>query len=143
MPGFSAAAKGAQDCKVVASDNMLATDTTVQGTASTSYQVAKKVNIPACLKSGVVRTVISFRLTATAATAYGIVRIDGNDVGTERTNTTTSFLVFTEDIAIDKTMKELEFWVKTSSGLKAVEENQFSVKGDTSDEDPEFVVTLP
>jgi len=143
MPGFTPAAKGAQDCTVVASDNMLATDTTLLGTSNTSYTRSKVIDIPACLKAGIVRTVISFRLVSTPATANGIVRIDGVDVGTERVNTTSSFLVFTEDIAIDKSMKELQLWIKTSSGLKSVEENQFSVKGDVSDIDPEFEVTHP
>jgi len=143
MPGFTPAAKGAQDCTVVASDNMLATDTTLQGTGNTSYVLAKRIDIPACLKSGIARTVISFRLLSTPATAYGIVRIDGVDAGTERTNTTTSFVQFTEDIDLTKDASALEFWIKTTSALKSCEENEFSVKGDMSDEDPDWKVTHP
>ncbi len=79
------------------SDNLKASADAEQTEASQSYNKQKEITV-ACI--GTIRIKFDLKITVATNTAYGRIYINGVAVGTQRTNATTSYVNFSEDIAV-------------------------------------------
>jgi hypothetical protein len=91
-----------REIMVVASDNLQASADTERSTNNTSYVLGKEIKIRF---AGTVR--VKFDLKANwngNASGYGkaIIYVNGTAVGTERTNTTETYINYSEDITVAK-----------------------------------------
>ena len=94
-----------------ASDNLKASADTERGGIITTYKSKKSIRV---YKKGRVRVKFSIKEEA-GGTTYGRIYIDGVAVGTERSNNTTTYIEFSEDIDVEVN-SAVQLYIKNNTG---------------------------
>ena len=97
----------------------IANSSVEETTTSTSYVKLKEILVT---RDGTIDTSFQLKRTGAGGTAFGQIRIDGTPVGTERSTVSTSYVTFTEDIAVTAG-DLLQLYVKRTAGTSAEVQN--------------------
>jgi len=114
----------------IISDDIYASDDAVEETGSASYVMLKEFTLPDTFpKNCTLRIYFEMRSEYSAVKVYGIIRRNGVNVGTERVQTSTDFIGYTEDIPGWNPGDKVQLWGKCPSTGYDVEVRNFRILG--------------